>query len=230
MGGAPSCQTALGAESGLPGPPAARRLPAGFEPAIASAQWLASSVDSPWAWLPCSACSPLLWLPQDGAAHARAATTIFTEAKTAMMNATSFHVLGHFGSGAGETTIDMSMSPSKGGGSFQPFPGGTMEVVVTASTVYIRADERTWQELTGSDSTAELVANRWVKEPEANPSYPSIVEFTDSRRFVGLLTTGLAGFSEFAAQARFRGRPAVVLTDSEHDKILNCRQRYAVLT
>ncbi len=157
--------------------------------------------------------------PTNGAAHAKTATTIFTEAKAAMMSAASFHVLGHFGSGTGETTIDMSMSPSKGGGSFQAFPGGTMEVVVTASTVYIRADEKTWQELTGSKSTAKLVANRWVKEPEANPSYPSIVEFTDSRRFIGLLTTGLAGFSELAAQVSFRGRPAVVLTDSEHDKI-----------
>ena len=45
-----------------------------------------------------------------------------------MMSASGFHVLGHFGSGAGETTIDMSMSPSSGGGSFQPFPGGAMEV------------------------------------------------------------------------------------------------------
>ena len=77
-----------------------------------------------------------------------------------MAQAKDFHVLGHDDQPGTDVSVNLSMSPGRGGGSIEE-PGVVMELVLAKGMVYIKADEKSWLELTNSQATAELVANRF---------------------------------------------------------------------
>jgi hypothetical protein len=167
----------------------------------------------------------LLALPLVGFGHAplnsgeesKTAAQVWADARTAMKDARSFHVLGHEDQGGTAISLNLSMSPGRGGGSIQ-LPGVTMEMVLAAGTVYIKADQKSWLKLTNSKATAELVANRWIEAPVTNSDFSSFADLADSRKFIGGLT-GQGKISKLSGTATWGGQKAVVLVDATGNKL-----------
>jgi hypothetical protein len=156
--------------------------------------------------------------PANGPEQAKTATQIFADAKNAMITAKNFHVDGSLASSGQSITLNLSMSPTGGGGSIQE-PGVVMEIVVANKTVYIKADEASWQKLTGSKATAELVANHWIKAPAANADFADFAQLTESQKFMGQLASGSTALTKVPGTYTWAHRPAVVLEDGEGDQL-----------
>jgi hypothetical protein len=154
----------------------------------------------------------------NAAQKAETAAQVFAGAEKAMLGAKNFHTLGHFNDGGTLTSLNLSMSPSGGGGSVQ-LPGVTMDLVVAAHTVYVKADEKSWLKLTGSQPTAQLVADRWIKAPASNADFASFAQLTNSKTFITQLLSGQPKFSRLPNTGSWGGHKAVVLTDPQGDKL-----------
>ncbi len=128
----------------------------------------------------------------------KTARQVIVASETAMKDVKSFHVVGMVGSKSAATSFSLSLSATGGGGEVS-VPGATLKLVVAAGTVYIKANEASWLKLTGSRSTAQLVANRWIKAPASNADFSSFAALTITTDFV-------AGFFPGAGTAHFGGR------------------------
>ena len=117
----------------------------------------------------------------------------------------------------GSVTFNLNVSPDGGGGTFRSFDG-TFNVVFAAGTLYVKANPKAWETLGASKRTAELMGNNWVKEARTSPQY-SFAQFVESAPLVGMITSGMGGFSELSGSVSVGGQHTLVLTDSEHDKI-----------
>lgn len=155
--------------------------------------------------------------PVNGGEESRTAAQVWADARRAMEHAKSFHVLGHETQGGTAISLNLSMSPGRGGGSIQ-LPGVTMEMVLAAGTVYIKADEKSWLKLTGSKATAGLVANRWIEAPVTNSDFSNFGQLADSRKFIGGLT-GQGKISKLSGTTTWEGQKAVVLVDATGNKL-----------
>jgi hypothetical protein len=150
--------------------------------------------------------------------QSKPAAHIVADAEKAMMGAKSFHVRGYIDQGGEAISLNLSMSPNGGGGTVQ-LPGVTMQLVVAAQKVYVKADEKSWLKLTGSKSTAELVANRWIEAPASNADFANFAQLADSKTFMAQLTSGNAKFSKVPATANWGGHKALVLKDNKGDRL-----------
>jgi hypothetical protein len=153
-----------------------------------------------------------------GAEKSKPAAQILADAEKAMVGAKNFHVTGSITQGGQATSLNLSISPSGGGGSVG-LPGVTMEIVVTGHSVYIKADEKSWLKLTGSASTAELVANRWIEAPASNADFSDFAQLTDSKSFIGQVGSGNSKISKLPVIAMWGGHKAIVLTDATGDRL-----------
>jgi hypothetical protein len=147
----------------------------------------------------------------------RTAAQVWADAKAAMLHAKSFHVLGNDTEQGTDVSVNLSMSPGRGGGSIE-MPGVVMELVLAHGTVYIKADEKSWLKLTGSKPTAELVANRWIEAPVTNSDFSSFADLADSRQFIGSLS-GPGKISKLAGTITWEGRKTVVLVDATGSRL-----------
>ena len=149
--------------------------------------------------------------------ESKPAAQIFADAKAAMLQAKSFHVLGHDDQQGGSISLNVSMSPGRGGGSIAE-PGVVMELVLAKGLVYIKADQKSWFKLTGSEPTAALVANRWIDAPVTNTDFSSFAELADSQKFIDSLT-GEGHISKVTGTSTWEGRKTVVLVDGTGSKL-----------
>jgi hypothetical protein len=124
------------------------------------------------------------------ASHARPApeqgknaSQIVADSETAMKDVKSFEVVGTTGAKATASSFSLSLSPTGGGGEIS-VPGATLEIVVAAGTVYVKANEASWLKLTGSESTAQTVADHWIKAPASNSAFSDFADLTISTDFV----------------------------------------------
>ncbi len=155
--------------------------------------------------------------PVNAGEAGKTAAQIWADAKAAMVQAKSFHVLGHADQQGTNISINVSMSPGRGGGSIKE-PGVVMELVLAKGSVYIKADEKSWLKLTGSQATAELVANRWIEAPVTNTDFSSFADLADSRKFIGGLT-GQGHISKLSGTTTWKGHTTVVLVDATGSKL-----------
>lgn len=150
------------------------------------------------------------------------AAQIFAGSMAAMSKLKDFHVTGNFSEAGQAFSLNIVMSRSGGGGSLK-FKGATVELVVTAKYLYMKADAASWERLSGAadgKSTAQLLAGRWLKVPVSNPQFSTFTDFTFSNKFVGKLTSLApgAGLKELG-EGKWQGRPAVILGDNKGSHI-----------
>lgn len=156
--------------------------------------------------------------PASAAEGAKTAAQIFADTRSAMSNAKSFHVLGHIDFSGTAESLNLSLSRTGGGGTLE-VSGATMQIVVGKGTVYIKADAKSWLKLTKSQSVAQLVADRWIRAPETNSDFASFAELTVTNRFVAALLSGAGKLTKVAGTSTVDGRAAVVLADSQGNKV-----------
>ena len=149
-----------------------------------------------------------------GTEQSKPADQIAVDAEKAMLGAKNFHVRGYIDQATGPVSLNVTTSPNGGGGSVQ-FPGATLQVVVAAQKVYVKADEKSWLKLTGSKPTAELLANRWAEAPDTNPNFTNLVGLTNSKIFLAQLTSGPAKLSKLSVITTWGGHEALILQDNK---------------
>jgi len=149
----------------------------------------------------------------------KTARQVIVASETAMKDVKSFHVVGMVGGKATASSFSLSLSATGGGGEVS-VPGATLKLVVAAGTVYIRADEASWLKLTGSKSTAQLVANRWIKAPASNADFSNFAALTITTDFVAEFFPGAAThISEAAGTVTWHREKAILLTDPQGDRL-----------
>ena len=136
-----------------------------------------------------------------------------------MKDVKSFHVVGMVGGKSTASSFSLSLSATGGGGEVS-VPGATLKLVVAAGTVYIKANEASWLKLTGSRSTAQLVANRWIKAPASNADFSNFADLTITTDFVaGFFPGASTHISEAAGTTTWHGEKVILLTDPQGDKL-----------
>lgn len=142
---------------------------------------------------------------------------IITSAQAAMSNASSFHVLGKVNDN-GTEAFNLSVGRQGGGGSIG-VGGATLQIVVSGHTLYIKGDEKSWYILTKSQSTAQLVANKWIKVPSTNSNFSDFAELTVTKDFTSQILGGSPTGLAKDGTSSVNGRSALVLTDKSGDKL-----------
>ncbi len=149
----------------------------------------------------------------------KTATQVIVASETAMKGVKSFHVVGMVGGKATASSFSLSLSATGGGGDVS-VPGATLKLVVAAGTVYIRANEASWLKLTGSQATAQMVANRWIKAPASNTDFSNFAALTITTDFVAEFFPGTAThISKAGGIVTVHGKKTILLTDPEGDSL-----------
>lgn len=146
--------------------------------------------------------------PISNTIQGKSAAQIAAAAEAAMKHVKSFHVEGV----VAPLTMNLSLSATGGGGSITE-SGATLEIVVAKATVYIKADAKSWDKLTGSTSVGSLVANKWIKAPASNGNFKAFADLTITTDFAGQVFSGDAGLSVVSRSTTVDGHTAVELTD-----------------
>ena len=144
--------------------------------------------------------------------EAKPANQVLADAKAAMGRATSFHISGQFAQQGSAIAVDLNLSPQRGGGTVT-VSGATLDVVVAGGTIYLKADQKSWQKLTNSASEAQLLAGRWIKAPSSNPDFAGLASVADEKQLLGGITPE-GSMTKRAGTTDWNGQPTVVLADS----------------
>ncbi len=145
------------------------------------------------------------------------ASQIVVDSETVMKDVKSFEVVGTIGAKATASSFSLSLSPGGGGGEIS-VPGATLEIVVAAGIVYIKANEASWLKLTGSQSTAQTVADHWIKAPVSNSAFSDFADLTISTDFVTEFFPGAgAHMSKLSGTVTVHSKKTIELNDPEGD-------------
>jgi hypothetical protein len=149
----------------------------------------------------------------------KTATEVIAASETAMKDVKSFHVVGVVGEKATALSFSLSLSATGGGGDIS-VPGATLQIVVSAGTVYIKANKASWLKLTVSQATAQMVANHWIKEPASNTDFSNFVDLTITTDFVTeFFPSAGAEISRASGTVTWHRAKVILLTDSEGDTL-----------
>ena len=149
----------------------------------------------------------------------KSAAQVIAASEAAMKDVKSFHVVGAVGGKGTASTFSLSLSGTGGGGEIS-VPGATLDIVVAAGTVYIRAGEASWLKLTGSQSTAQAVADHWIKAPATNSNFANFADLTISTDFVAeFFPSAGTHLSETDGVVTVHSKKTIVLTDPQGDSL-----------
>jgi hypothetical protein len=147
----------------------------------------------------------------------RNASQVLADSETAMKEVKSFEVIGTVGGKGTASSFSLSLSATGGGGEIS-VPGATLEIVVAEGTVYIRANEASWLKLTGSQTTAQAVADHWIKAPVTNSDFSSFADLALSTDFVTEFFPGAAThMSKLSGTVTVHSKKTIELNDPEGD-------------
>lgn len=139
---------------------------------------------------------------------------IVTDAVAAMTRATNFHVSGHSSVPALgiSISVNLSDSPTGGGGTITE-NGGTMQVVVQGTSVYVKADDHSWDVFShGNTLVGQELADKWVRIASSTPGIASFALLTVSSRFIHTVLPGAyVDLATRVGMGHWDGRQAVVV-------------------
>jgi hypothetical protein len=147
------------------------------------------------------------------------ASQVMADSGTAMKDVRSFEVIGTVGGKGTGSSFSLSLSGTGGGGEIS-VPGATLEIVVAEGTVYVKANQASWLKLTGSQATAQAVANHWIKAPATNSDFSNFADLTISTDFVTEFFPGASThMSKASGDLTVHSKKTIVLTDPEGDSL-----------
>ncbi len=127
-----------------------------------------------------------------------------------MVHLKSFHLEGT----ASPLTLDLNLSARGGGGTISE-PGAQLDVVVVGKTIYIKANEQSWDKLAQNASVAKTVANKWIKAPASSSDFSDFADLTIPKDFVPQVFSGDSGLSVVPGTKQVNGQAAVDLSDGQ---------------
>lgn len=140
------------------------------------------------------------------------ATEVLAQAKAAAKGAGSVHLLGSGTSNGSKIVFDLTIAKASQASGSVTMGVGKLNLVVTPTYVYMKADPSFWSKFGGS-AFSSLVAGKWLKAPTNNASFKSFSDLGnfDSRVLSNLKPTGT--FTK-GTTTTFQGQPVVELKDS----------------
>ncbi len=151
---------------------------------------------------------------QGAAEHLETGPQIVTDTVAVMTRADNFHVTGHSSIPALgiSISVNLSDSPTGGGGTITE-NGGTMQVVVQKSSVYVKADQHSWDVFShGNTLVGQELGGKWVRIPASEPGITSFALLTVSSRFIHTVLPGAyVALATRIGMGHWDGRQAVVV-------------------
>lgn len=134
--------------------------------------------------------------PTDNGVSALPAVEILAKATEAAESASSVHLATEQTSEGQTIKFDLSISKTAGASGSVTNGTETIQVFVTESNVWVKADRAYWVKVKG-EAAAELIGGRWLKAPANNPEFAefgSFANYTETIKSImdpsGLVTKG----------------------------------------
>nr|WSX49934.1 hypothetical protein OG409_13850 [Streptomyces sp. NBC_00974] len=140
------------------------------------------------------------------------AEQIETKAKAAAAEARSVHLSGTLVSGGKSFTLDMRLGADGGSGEVKAQDDTTFQLLRVGEQLYLKAGAKFW----GQSEAAGKLGDKFVKVPEADPSYKQFRGFTDMH----VLLDGLLGLDGKLAKGDYSkvGHTRAVQVTAEEGK------------
>ncbi len=137
--------------------------------------------------------------PTTNGVAALTADQILAKSVAAAQAQKSVHIAGTMTAKGQTTGIDLHVQKGAPGYGSITLGANTIQVVATATDVYLKANKGFWAS-TGGAAAAEVVGERWVKAPISNPAFSGLSDFTDFDKAIagilkpdGVITKGTEG-------------------------------------
>lgn len=114
----------------------------------------------------------------------KSAQQILADAVAATQNAGSVHVSGSGVSSGEQFSLDVVATNGKGGGGTVGLKGGSFQMVVSGTTVYLKASSADWTKLSGSSAAGQALGGKWLSTTTDNPDYGQLASFVDLNTLV----------------------------------------------
>lgn len=146
---------------------------------------------------------------------AKSAQQILADSKAAVASATTVHMRLSKLQGT-LTGLDLQLLSGTGGTGTLTVHGLPVAVVADGSDLYVRAEASFWSAMTGSSTTASILAGHWVKVPASATKTGSFATVRDMADMQTFFATALqpTGTLVKRGTTTVNGVPAVVLADS----------------
>jgi hypothetical protein len=145
----------------------------------------------------------------------RPAQRVLADAKAAVRTATSVRiVMTHL---PGELTgLDLALVAGKGGTGTLTLRGMQIGVVAVGTDTYVRAPAAYWSAMSGSATTARLLAGRWVKLPASTANGGTLGTVKDVADMQSFFATALTptGTLRVRGVSSVNGTPVIQLADA----------------
>lgn len=151
--------------------------------------------------------------PSDNGVSALTAQEILTKATDAAKAQSSVQIIADGGSGSDAVKFDIQMSKAAGSSGSMTKSSQTIQFFATEANTWLKADKAFWTEQANT-AAAELVGDKWVKVPNANPAFATFAGFGNySNGVTEMLKPGSAVTK--GELTTINGQKAVILVSSK---------------
>jgi len=158
--------------------------------------------------------TPAKDLADNGVAELSAAD-ILGKTKTALTGATTVRISGTGFAEGGQIEMDFRFKGTEGGAGWGTFDGQRVEMIRVGQTVYFKADEAFWSDMTGDADAAREIAGKYLKTGAADePALKLLATFTDLSAFSSMFLTPDGGSYTKGERKQIRGIDAIGLVES----------------
>jgi hypothetical protein len=159
----------------------------------------------------CASAAPKPSGPASNGVASKSPAQILAAAQKATISARTVRIVGSGTFNGNAIELDIVAGHGAGGGTVSE-GGATLDTVLAAKEIYLKATEASWMTLTHQQAIAKLLANRWVDAPSTTASFSTITNIFDLRQLVSNLHG--SGAVTKGKVTNLHGRPVVALVDS----------------
>lgn len=147
----------------------------------------------------------------------KSASQVWADARAATTSVSDLRVTGTITNEGQTVSLDLVMSRSGNGGGTIGVNGQDVDLVVHSGLVYMRADKKAWEEVSGGD-TMDKYAGHWVMSPLSGSSISNFADFASSTKFLANLKPKGA-LTKHPGTVVWDGHRTVVIADSTRAEI-----------
>lgn len=125
--------------------------------------------------------SPQETKPADNGVAALPVEDIVSKSIEAASKATSVHVKGQVVDSSQTTRLDLKIGTDRGFGTIS-VGSQIVEIVRTATDVYLKGDAAFWRQF-GGEAVAHLLGGKYLKAADSDPNFKSLADFVDTNTF-----------------------------------------------
>lgn len=103
----------------------------------------------------------------------KSANQIFSDAKSATESTSSVHISGRVRSGSDNVNLDFVDTSVRSGGTISD-NGATFQIILSGTTVYLKASQATMSKVSGNQAAGQLLGGKWLQTTTGNKDFGSL--------------------------------------------------------